>query len=213
MSALVAVHALGASLALTLGGWQLLRRTRGDRAHRLVGRVWVVAMYWTVLSSFFIKQLDPGHFSWIHGLSAFTFLTLTLGTWAAIRGRIGLHRRFMRGSYLGLVGAFLGAVVVPQRDIPQLLVHRPLLLAAATVAVAVSTVTIVAVCTGHPGRRPHRGTGKSLGEGTGLPRQLGSLSRPRRDLGGAGSTKAQQVTSSSSPSGGALNVPGSRQAG
>ncbi|MDP9391094.1 MAG: hypothetical protein M3P89_06865 [Actinomycetota bacterium] len=59
-----------------------MRRTRGDRAHRLVGRVWVVAMYWTVLSSFFIKQLDPGHFSWIHGLSAFTFLTLTLGTWA-----------------------------------------------------------------------------------------------------------------------------------
>jgi len=110
-------------------------------------------MYWTVLSSFFIRQLDPGHFSWIHGLSAFTFLTLTLGTWAALRGRIGLHRPFMLGSYLGLIGAFLGAVVVPQRDIPQLLVHRPLILAAATCAVAVSTVTVVAVCTGHLGRR------------------------------------------------------------
>lgn len=153
MTPLVAGHALGACLALTLGGWQLLRRTGGDRAHRLVGRVWVVAMYWTVLSSFFIKQLDPGHFSWIHGLSAFTFLTLTLGTWAAIRGRIGLHRHFMRGSYLGLMGAFLGAVVMPLRDIPQLLIHRPLILAAATCAVAVSTVTVVAVCTGHLDRR------------------------------------------------------------
>lgn len=27
--------------------------------HRLVGRVWVVAMYWTVLSSLFIQQLSP----------------------------------------------------------------------------------------------------------------------------------------------------------
>ncbi len=153
MSVLVAAHALGASLALTLGGWQLLRRARGDRAHRLVGRVWVVAMYWTVLSSFFITELDPGHFSWIHGLSALTFLTLSLGTWAAIRGRIKLHRQFMRGSYFGLMGAFLGAVAVPQRDIPQLLVHRSLVLAATVAAVAIATVTVVAVCAGHP-RRP-----------------------------------------------------------
>jgi hypothetical protein len=110
-------------------------------------------MYWTVLSSFFIKQLNPGHFSWIHGLSALTFLTLSLGTWAAIRGRIRLHRHFMRGSYLGLIGAFLGAVAVPQRDIPQLLVNRPLVLAATVMAVAIATVTVVAVCSGHP-RRP-----------------------------------------------------------
>ena len=109
-----------------------------------------MAMYWTVLSSFFITELNPGHFSWIHGLSALTFLTLTLGTWAAIRGRINLHRHFMCGSYLGLIGAFLGAVAVPQRDIPQLLVHRPLVLAATVAAVAIATVTVVAVCAGHP---------------------------------------------------------------
>ncbi len=150
---LVTAHALGASLALTLGGWQLLRRARGDRAHRMIGRVWVVAMYWAVLSSFFIRELDPGSFSWIHGLAAFTFVTLSLGTWAAIRGRIGLHRHFMLGSYLGLIGAFLGAVVVPQRDIPQLLVQRPVVLAAAAAAVVIATVTVIAVCTGHPARR------------------------------------------------------------
>ncbi len=150
MSLLVVAHALGASLALTLGGWQVVRRVRGDRAHRLVGRAWVAAMYWTVLSSFFITDLDPGHFSWIHGLSVLTFITLSLGTWAAIRGRIGLHRHFMRGSYLGLIGAFLGAVAVPQRDIPQLLVNRPLVLTAAVAAVLIATVTVVAVCTGRP---------------------------------------------------------------
>ena len=146
MTPLIAAHAAGASLALVLGAWQLLRRPRGDRAHRRVGRVWVVAMYWTVLSSFFITELDPGHFSWIHGLSALTFVTLTAGTWAAVLGRIAVHRQFMTGSYLGLVGAFAGAVAVPQRDIPQLLVHRPVVFAVAVVAVAVASATVVALC-------------------------------------------------------------------
>ncbi|HET7328131.1 MAG TPA: DUF2306 domain-containing protein, partial [Nocardioidaceae bacterium] len=128
MMPLVAAHALGASLALLLGAVNLLRRTKGDRPHRMIGRVWVVSMYWTVLSSFFIRELDPGGFSWIHGLSVFTFVTLTIGLWAAMTGRIQTHRGFMRGSYLGAVGAFVGATVVPQRDIPQLAVDHPMLL-------------------------------------------------------------------------------------
>jgi len=103
-------------------------------------------MYWTVLSSFFITELDPGHFSWIHGLSAFTFLTLTIGTWAAMRHRIRLHRQFMVGSYFGLVGAFTGAVAVPQRDVPQLFVHQPLVFSAAVAAVVVTAVTVVRLC-------------------------------------------------------------------
>jgi uncharacterized membrane protein len=152
MTPLVAAHALGASLALLLGAWQLVHRPRGDRAHRRVGRVWVVAMYWTVLSSFFITELDPGHFSWIHGLSALTFVTLTIGTWAAVLGRVGLHRQFMTGSYLGLLGAFTAAVAVPARDVPQLLVHRPVVFAAAVAGVAVAGATVVALC--RSGGRP-----------------------------------------------------------
>src|SRR5262249_40434745 len=103
-------HAVGAAVALVLGAYNLIRRTKGDRRHRWIGRVWVIAMYWTVLSSFAIRELRPGHFSWIHGLSLFTFVTLSIGLWAALTHRVGLHRRFMTGSYLGLVGAFIGAV-------------------------------------------------------------------------------------------------------
>jgi len=137
-------------VALVLGAWQLLRRPRGDRVHRRVGRVWIVAMYWTVLSSFFITELEPGRFSWIHGLSALTFVTLTAGTWAAVLGRIGVHQQFMTGSYLGLLGAFGGAVAVPSRDIPQLVVHRPVIFAVAVVAVAVASATVVALCRAVP---------------------------------------------------------------
>ena len=152
MSPLVAAHALGATLALVLGAWQLAHRPRGDRAHRRVGRVWVLAMYWTVLSSFFITELDPGHFSWIHGLSALTFVTLTIGTWAAVLGRVAVHRQFMTGSYLGLLGAFVAAVAVPTRDVPQLLVNRPVVFAAAVVGVAVTAATVIALC--RSGGRP-----------------------------------------------------------
>lgn len=96
-------------------GYNLMPVPKGDRAHRLVGRIWVLAMYWTVLSSFLIIELRPGHYSWIHGLSLFTFGTLSTGLWAALTGRIRLHPGLMTGSYFGLLGAFVGAVAVPVR--------------------------------------------------------------------------------------------------
>jgi len=126
----ITLHAGGATIALVLGAYNVIRRTKGDRRHRWIGRVWVIAMYWTVLSSFAIRELRPGHFSWIHGLSLFTFVTLSIGLWAALTHRVALHRQFITGSYLGLVGAFIGAVAVPSRDVPQWLVHEPLKLAA-----------------------------------------------------------------------------------
>lgn len=135
MTPLIAAHAVGAALALLLGPVNILRRSKGDRPHRLIGRVWVASMYWTVLSSFFVRELDPGHLSWLHGLSAFTFVTVSIGLWAAMTGRIKMHRSFMRGSYLGLLVAFIFAAAVTDRDIPQLAIHRPVLLTACAVAI------------------------------------------------------------------------------
>jgi uncharacterized membrane protein len=145
MTLVVALHASGAFLALLLGAVNLARKPKGDRPHRIIGRVWVVSMYWTVLSSFFIRELNPGGFSWIHGLSVFTFVTLTIGLWAAVTGRIEVHRGFMRGSYFGTVGAFIGATVVPQRDIPQLALHHPMLLSVIALAVSALVCGIVAL--------------------------------------------------------------------
>lgn len=143
MSFLVALHAIGASLALLLGPVNLYRTPPGDRLHRRVGRVWVTAMYWTAGSSFLIRQLNHGAFSWLHGLSAFTVMTLTIGLWAALTQRIELHRGMMRGTYIGVVGAFVGAVVVPQRDIPQLAVHQPFVLLAAVLSLVAVAVVVV----------------------------------------------------------------------
>lgn len=145
ISWVIPVHAAAATVSLLLGAYNLRHRPKGDRTHRRVGRVWMIAMYFTVLSSFLIRELRPGHFSWIHGLSVFTFATLTVGLWAARAGRVRLHRQFITGSYLGLVGAFMGAVVVPVRHIPQWILHRPVplaLAAAGCVLVAVATVVL-----------------------------------------------------------------------
>jgi uncharacterized membrane protein len=137
---LIPAHAAVATIAMLLGARNLLIKRKGDRSHRIVGRIWVAAMYVTVLSSFAIRELRPGHFSWIHGLSVFTFVTLSIGLWAALTHRVRLHRGMMTGSYFGLVGAFIGAVVVPVRYIPQQVVHRP-----AEVALALFGCVVIAL--------------------------------------------------------------------
>ena len=136
---LIAAHVAGALLALVLGTVMVVRR-KGDRAHRRIGRVWMVVMYWVVLSSFGITRLNPGHFSWIHGLSAWTFLSLTMAWRGARKGDLRQHRGWAIGSYCGLLGAFAGAVAVPVRLIPRTVAHHPL-----TAAVATGLVGLVAL--------------------------------------------------------------------
>ena len=119
----IAIHAIAASLSLLLGAFQLLRPKKGDRFHRMVGRTWVVCMYAVCASSFFIQGVNNG-FSWLHGLSLFTTLTVSLGLYAAIKGNIAAHKANMIGSYFGSVAAFVGVIAVPTRRIPQLVIHH-----------------------------------------------------------------------------------------
>lgn len=120
---IIIIHAVTASLSLLLGAFQLLRPKKGDRFHRMVGRTWVVCMYAVCASSFFIQGVSDG-FSWLHGLSLFTTLTVSLGLYAAIKGNISAHKANMVGSYFGSVAAFVGVIAVPTRRIPQLAIHQ-----------------------------------------------------------------------------------------
>lgn len=140
---LIAAHAIGATFAL-LAGLVVLRAPRkGNVFHRRLGRVWMAAMYWTALSSFGIRELRPGHLSWIHALSAWTVVSLTVALWAARTRRRRLHRQFVVGSYLGLLGAGLAAMAFPTRLAPQLLVHRPAVFTAAVVGTAIAVAVVV----------------------------------------------------------------------
>ncbi|SDX54787.1 Uncharacterized membrane protein [Arthrobacter sp. yr096] len=119
---LIALHAIAAGYALIFGAVNLLRRNKGNAAHKILGRIWAVAMYIVVLTSFGIRTIDGG-FNWLHALSVLTFCTLTMGLVTVRRGNIRAHQRFMTGSYFGLVGAFIGVVAVPDRRLPQMAIH------------------------------------------------------------------------------------------
>jgi uncharacterized membrane protein len=149
---LIAAHAAGATLAVLLGGWNLWLSRKGDLLHRRVGRLWFVTMYWVAFSSFGIKRLTPGHFSWIHGLSAWTLISLTVALWAAFTHRIDLHKNFVAGSYFGLLGAGIAAVAFPQRLVPQTAMHAPLHLLVALAGLTALAWLLVRWCAG-AGRR------------------------------------------------------------
>ncbi|MCA4132456.1 DUF2306 domain-containing protein [Arthrobacter sp. M4] len=119
---LLVSHVAAALFALAIGPVQIFRRRR-DRIHRTVGYLWVGAMYYVCFSSFGI--VSAGHFTWLHGLSAFTIVTVTLGLISAMRRNIRSHLGNMVGSYVGIAIAFGFAVGVPSRSIPQLLASDP----------------------------------------------------------------------------------------
>jgi uncharacterized membrane protein len=141
---LVVAHVVGALTSVALGGYQVWRRPRGDRRHRLLGRVWVALMLWTAVSSFWIRDINEGAFSWLHVLSVVTLVTVTLGVVQVRRGNIPAHRGNMVGSWLGAVGAMVAAVAVPGRMIPTYAVDRPGGALAFLVAVLLGTVVLVA---------------------------------------------------------------------
>lgn len=143
-TALIAIHAFAASFALVFGAVNLARRRRGDRPHRVIGRMWLVLMYFTAFSSFWIQKLRPGSFSWIHGLSAFTIVTLTLGLVNARTGNIRGHAGNMIGTYAGLWGAFIGATVAPMRLVPQAFQQNWLGMALLTSGIVATGLVVVA---------------------------------------------------------------------
>ncbi|KQS02143.1 hypothetical protein ASG11_15275 [Sphingomonas sp. Leaf357] len=105
--AIVWAHLLTIMIALVLTPTMLLRR-RGDRPHRVLGTIWVVAMLATALISFGVRQTNHGGFSFIHIISAWTVIQVPIIWWSARTHNIVRHRRSVRGMVIGalLVAGF-----------------------------------------------------------------------------------------------------------
>ena len=86
--------------ALALTPVQLLR-PRGDQLHRLLGRVWVIAMLLAALFSLLVHSINPGGFSFIHILSVYVIVSAPIIWWSARTHRIALHRGNVRGMITG----------------------------------------------------------------------------------------------------------------
>ena len=107
---MIAMHIAAATLAL-LGGALVLARRKGTRSHKWLGRAWVGAMAVVALSSFWIFEIRQGAGpSLVHLLSVWTLISIALAVWFIRRGNVRAHKGFMIGSYVGLLGAGVGAL-------------------------------------------------------------------------------------------------------
>ena len=61
----------------------------------------MAAMGLTAISSFFITGLNGSHFSWIHGISAWTIIALPMAVAAARRRNIRKHAKGMTNAFVG----------------------------------------------------------------------------------------------------------------
>ena len=120
LSPVTLLHLGAALLALAIGALNLAR-VKGTRMHRALGWIWVALMATAAISSFWIFGLRNGAGpSLIHLLSAWTLVALACAIFFIRRGNVRAHRAFMVGTFLGLLGAGLGALA-PGHLLAQLL--------------------------------------------------------------------------------------------
>ena len=108
MSTAIAIHLAAAAIALMLGGW-ILRAPKGTRMHRGLGRIWVALMATTALTSLWIPSFLK--IGWIHVFTLIVAINVPQAVLAIRRGDVAGHRRAMIGSFIGLAGAALGALI------------------------------------------------------------------------------------------------------
>lgn len=111
---IIALHLSAALASLALGPAIFFLR-KGTPLHKVLGRAWGVLMLVTAVSSFWIAR--DGAFSWIHLLSAWVLVALGLAVYFIRRGNARAHRKFMFGTYAGLVAAGVAAVAAPGRTL------------------------------------------------------------------------------------------------
>jgi uncharacterized membrane protein len=100
-SPVIQIHAYAAIAALLLGAGVLFRR-KGDRLHKLGGRIWVGLMLVVALSSFFIHTIRTwGPWSPIHLLSLLTLFGLVKAVMMIRSRKVVQHARIMKMVYFG----------------------------------------------------------------------------------------------------------------
>lgn len=104
----VQIHVYFALLSLMLGIWVLFA-TKGNRLHKTLGKLWVMSLLMTAVSSFWLQGIRLiGPFSPIHLLSILAIFSVFRAVQHARHGRIDAHKKTMTGLfYYALVGAGL----------------------------------------------------------------------------------------------------------
>ena len=98
----------------------LLALGLGTPRHKVFGWFWIAAMLFVTLSSFAVRELNDGAFSWLHGLTIWTLFCMCVAIVSIRRGRVRTHAGFMTGTMIGVIVAG-GFALMPGRFVGHLL--------------------------------------------------------------------------------------------
>ena len=98
---MIVSHLFLAFAALIIGSINLFSE-KGTQRHKFIGWFWIIFMTYVAVSSFWIKELNDGVYSWIHLLSITTLISLILSIIAIKLRFIKIHSFLMVGTYIGL---------------------------------------------------------------------------------------------------------------
>ncbi len=118
------VHAFLALAALALGIVQLAA-PKGTLPHRTIGYLWVAIMAAIALSSFGIRVLAHGAFSFVHVISIVTLAVLPFAVLHARRHRVRRHAIAMVSLFAGALIIAGGFTLVPGRIMHRVVFGPP----------------------------------------------------------------------------------------
>lgn len=117
----VQIHLVTVLAAFAIGTWMMIR-PKGTTPHKALGRAYVVLMLASAVSTFWIRGIGHGSFSFLHLLSIFVLLALPFALVMARLGRVRVHCYTMIGVYLG--GIWIAGLLTL---LPGRLLHRAVL--------------------------------------------------------------------------------------
>lgn len=94
------IHLAAAISAFVIGLYQLIG-PKGRTPHRLLGYVWLALMLTAAVSSFWLRGINHGLFSFIHILSGWTVVVAPMILYAARTKNIKRHRSMATGLFMG----------------------------------------------------------------------------------------------------------------
>jgi uncharacterized membrane protein len=102
----IGIHLATVIPAFFLGGWIFLR-PKGTTTHKMLGRVWMLLMTVTAISSFWLRGMT-GSLSFIHIFTFMPLISFPMAIYYARIGNIVAHKGTLTGTYVGLLiaGAF-----------------------------------------------------------------------------------------------------------
>ena len=100
VSPVIQIHLLAAVAAFVIGAVQIFG-PKGTGMHRILGWTWIIFMVVVAGSSFFIRIINHGSFSFIHILSGATLVAAPMIVYAARKKDIKAHKKRATRLYTG----------------------------------------------------------------------------------------------------------------